>query len=109
MAENKKPIFIVATANNTDFLPSYLIWKGRLDKVFLVDFPNQEILTEIFSIRFNKRNIDLSPIDLTKLMQRSLGFPGAEVEQVVLSALYQAMALKQEVETKHLLPANSQY
>jgi hypothetical protein len=31
------------------------------------------------------------------------------VEQVVVSALYQAMALKQEVETKHLLPTNSQY
>lgn len=109
MVDNKKPVFIVATANNIDALPTELIRKGRLDEVFFVDLPDKETLTEIFSINLNKRSIDLSPIDLTKLMQHSLGFSGAEVEQVVVSALYQAMALKQEVETKHLLPTNSQY
>ena len=103
MAENKKPVFIVAAANNIDALPPELIRKGRLHEVFFVDLPDKETLTDIFSIHLKKRNIDLSPIDLTELVQHSLGFSGSEVEQVVVSALYQAMALKQEVDTKHLL------
>ncbi|TNF39103.1 MAG: AAA family ATPase, partial [Gammaproteobacteria bacterium] len=37
MAENKQPVFIVATANQIDSLPPELIRKGRLDEIFFVD------------------------------------------------------------------------
>lgn len=103
MAENKKPVFIVATANNIDALPPELIRKGRLDEVFFVDLPDENTRGDIFSIHLNKRNIDLSSIDLPELVQQSQGFSGSEVEQVVVSAMYQAMALKQDVATEHLL------
>lgn len=103
MAENKKPVFIVATANNIDVLPPELIRKGRLDEVFFVDLPDEDTRSKIFSIHLSKRNIDLSSINLSKLVQQSQGFSGSEVEQVVVSALYQALALKQDVATEHLL------
>jgi SpoVK/Ycf46/Vps4 family AAA+-type ATPase len=37
MAENKQPVFIVATANNIEALPPELIRKGRLDEILIVD------------------------------------------------------------------------
>jgi len=103
MAENKKPVFIVATANNIDALPPELIRKGRLDEVFFVDLPNEDTLGEIYSIHLNKREIDLSSIDLSELAKHSQGFSGSEVEQVVVSAMYQALALKQDLAIGHLL------
>jgi SpoVK/Ycf46/Vps4 family AAA+-type ATPase len=103
MAENKKPVFIVATANNINALPPELIRKGRLDEVFFVDLPDEDTRSKIFLIHLSKRNIDLSSINLIKLVQHSQGFSGSEVDQVVVSALYQALALKQDVATEHLL------
>jgi SpoVK/Ycf46/Vps4 family AAA+-type ATPase len=77
MAENKKPVFIVATANNIDALPPELIRKGRLDEIFFVDLPNEETLGELYSIHLNKREIGLPSIDLSELAKHSQGFSGS--------------------------------
>lgn len=103
MAENRKPVFMVATANNIDALPPELIRKGRLDEVFFVDLPNEETRQEIFSIHLEKRKIDSSLIEIDKLVQQSQGFSGSEIEQVVVSAQYQALAIKKPLDTELLL------
>ncbi len=40
MAENKRPVFIVATSNDIAELPPELVRKGRMDEIFFVDLPD---------------------------------------------------------------------
>ena len=43
MAENDRPVFIVATANDVSALPPELIRKGRLDEIFFIDLPSPSV------------------------------------------------------------------
>ncbi|NKB34941.1 MAG: AAA family ATPase [Pseudomonadales bacterium] len=97
MAENEKPVFIVATANDIQALPPELIRKGRLDEIFFVDLPDEATRAEIFSIHLKKREVDPANIDVNSLATMTEGFSGAEIEQAIVSALYHAFAEKQEL------------
>jgi ATP-dependent 26S proteasome regulatory subunit len=88
MAERRKPVFLVATANDITRLPPELMRKGRVDEIFFVDLPDAEVRTEIFSIHLRRRGEDPDAFDLGELAQRCAGFSGAEIEQVVVSGLY---------------------
>ncbi len=92
MAENDKPVFIVATSNAIDQLPPELVRKGRLDEVFFVDLPATEVREAIFHIHADKRELDKSSFDVAKLASLTEGFSGAEIEQLVVSAIYSAHA-----------------
>jgi SpoVK/Ycf46/Vps4 family AAA+-type ATPase len=88
MAERTSRVFIVATSNDISRLPPELVRKGRLDEIFFVDLPKADIRAEIFRIHLAKRSQDADAFDLAKLAELSHGFSGAEIEQVVVSALY---------------------
>ena len=92
MAENKKPVFIVATSNDIQRLPPELIRKGRLDEVFFVDLPKREVREAIFRIHADRRDLDKSSLNLGKLADMTDGFSGSEIEQLVVSAIYSAHA-----------------
>ena len=102
MAEKKQSIFIVATANEIDRLPPELIRKGRLDEIFFVDLPEEDVREEIFAIHINKRDKDANTFDLKRLGKISTGFTGAEIEQAVVSALYLAKEREEDLNTEHL-------
>ena len=103
LAENKSHVFVVATANNIDELPPELIRKGRLDEIFFVDLPNAEIRQQIFSIHLEKRKVASAGVNLEAVAQACEGFSGAEIEQVVVSALYAVRAGEVEMNTQHLI------
>ena len=90
MAENDKPVFIVATSNDITELPPELVRKGRLDEVFFVDLPDEQVRREIFRIHLNKRGIDDDAFDLAGLAAAADGFTGAEIEEAIVSARYLA-------------------
>lgn len=90
MAEDRAPVFIVATANDIAELPPELVRKGRLDEVFFVDLPDAAIRQEIFRIHLAKRHLDPEVFDLEALAQAADGFTGAEIEQAIVSARYLA-------------------
>ncbi len=92
MAENSKPVFIVATANDIADLPPELVRKGRLDEVFFVDLPDAPVREEIFRIHLTKRGLDAAAYDLPALAAAAEGFTGAEIEESVVSARYLAGA-----------------
>jgi SpoVK/Ycf46/Vps4 family AAA+-type ATPase len=92
MAERKSKAFIVATSNDISQLPPELVRKGRLDEIFFVDLPKQKIREDIFRIHLEKRAQDHTRFDLTALADISDGFSGAEIEQVIVSALYSVAA-----------------
>ena len=102
MAENKAPVFIVATSNNIESLPPELIRKGRLDEVFFVDLPDTKIRREIFQIHFSKRKLDNKDIDFDQLAILTEGFSGSEIEQLVVSTVY-ATHDKHDISTEALI------
>ncbi|MCP3665364.1 MAG: AAA family ATPase [Gammaproteobacteria bacterium] len=103
MAERREQVFIVATANNIQKLPPELIRKGRLDEIFFVDLPDDEVRREIFEIHLRQRNLPPSRFDLDLLADISDGFTGAEIEQAIVSARYAAQSRDQSLDTDHLL------
>jgi SpoVK/Ycf46/Vps4 family AAA+-type ATPase len=103
MAEHDRPVFIVATANDVQSLPPELIRKGRLDEIFFIDLPKEGVRQNILHIHLEKREVDASQIDLRQLAIASEGFSGAELEQVVVSALYAAHGMKIPLTTQIMM------
>lgn len=90
MAEIQKPIFVVATANSVENLPPEMLRRGRFDELFFVDLPNFEERQHIIGIHLKKRGWKTEQFDVTDLARRSEGFSGAELEQIVVTALIDA-------------------
>lgn len=55
LQEKKHSVFVVATANNIDYLPPELLRKGRFDELFYVNFPNESERKSILEIHLEKR------------------------------------------------------
>jgi SpoVK/Ycf46/Vps4 family AAA+-type ATPase len=100
MQEKVKPVFVVATANDISALPPEMLRKGRFDEIFFVDLPTKRERADIFSLHLKKKIKDpqvLGSLKITseacaKLAEATEGFIGAEIEQVVVSALFEAFA-----------------
>ena len=105
LSEKQAPVFVLATANNISQLPPELLRKGRLDEIFFVDLPNAAERGQIFQIHLRKRNRNPKGFDLSALVQASEGFSGAEVEEAVISALYDVFYKGKELETEDILGA----
>jgi len=96
MQEKTSPVFVMATANRVEKLPSEFLRKGRFDEIFFVDLPNSEERRDIFEIHLKKRRRDISRFDLEQLTKVCEGFSGAEIEQGLISAMYEAFAQGRE-------------
>ncbi len=105
LAERKQPVFLVATANDISALPPELMRKGRLDEIFFVDLPDHAVRQDIFRIHLQKREQPAEQFDLEQLASHSEGFSGAEIEQAVVSGLYQAYAREEALANEHILQA----
>lgn len=98
MQEKTEPVFVIATANDISSLPPELLRKGRFDEIFFVDLPTQKEREKIFKLHIDKRVRDSSvPHDLAadddvcrELAGMTAGYVGAEIEQIVISAMYEA-------------------
>jgi ATP-dependent 26S proteasome regulatory subunit len=108
LSEKTAPVFVVATANDVSQLPPELLRKGRLDEIFYVDLPSPEERTEVFRIHLAKRGRDPEQFDLDALAEASREFSGAEIEEAIISALFDAFYAKGELETAHILETLSQ-
>ncbi len=91
MQEKKSAVFVVATANDIMKLPPELMRKGRFDEIFYVQLPKPEERRKIFEIHIQKRRPqDLEEIDISKLVQRTDGYSGADIEGVVKEGIERA-------------------
>lgn len=108
LSEKKAPVFVVATANDISQLPPELLRKGRLDEIFFVDLPKPEERMEVFRIHLAKRGRDAAQFDLTQLALTSEKFSGAEIEEAINSALYDAFYARKVLTTEHILTALAQ-
>ncbi|MCU0566926.1 MAG: AAA family ATPase [Oculatellaceae cyanobacterium Prado106] len=96
MQEKTSPVFVMATANRVERLPGEFLRKGRFDEIFFVDLPNAEERKDIFRIHLSKRRTDITRFDLDQLVLVCDGFSGAEIEQALVAAMYEAFAQDRE-------------
>jgi AAA+ superfamily predicted ATPase len=90
MQEKQTSVFVVATANDISSIPPELLRKGRFDEIFFLDLPNTEERKEIFSVHLHKRHRLPQDYDTNRLATATEGFVGAEIEQVIVDAMYLA-------------------
>ena len=96
MQEKKSPVFVMATANRVERLPGEFLRKGRFDEIFFVDLPSSAERRDIFRIHLGKRRSEIDRFDLEQLTKVSDGFSGAEIEQAIIAAMYDAFAQDRE-------------
>ncbi|MEN8222404.1 MAG: AAA family ATPase [Acidobacteriota bacterium] len=90
MQEHTSEIFITATANRIDLLPAELLRRGRFDQIFFIDLPTRKEREEIFTIHLKSRENDMGNFNIPQLAQITKGWSGSEIEQVIISGMYEA-------------------
>ena len=103
MQEKTQPVFVVATANEVRALPPELLRKGRFDEIFFVDLPDIHERLEILDIHLRQRNRAPEKFDLTFVTEETERFSGAELEEVVISGLFNAFSEGRPLNTIDLL------
>ncbi len=100
LSEKTSPVFVIATANDISKLPPELLRKGRLDEIFFVDLPNAEERAEILRIHLNKRGRPAEKFDVNALAEASEGFNGAELEEAIIAAMFDAFSNETDIDTE---------
>ena len=105
LQDRKAQVFVVATANAIRHLPPELLRKGRFDEIFFVDLPKEGERVDILKIHLAKRKRDAAKFDLSRMSQQCEGYSGAEIEQAIISAMYNAFDEQRDINTKDVLQA----
>ncbi|QIG44475.1 AAA family ATPase [Nocardioides anomalus] len=99
MQEKTATVFVIATANKVDGLPPEFLRKGRFDEIFFVDLPTQSERYEIWRLHLDKRlakskagGLPITHGLLEQLSKSTEGFAGAEIEQLVVTGLFDAFS-----------------
>lgn len=108
LQEKKKEVFVVGAANDLTIVPPELLRKGRFDEIFFVDLPDAAEREQIFRIHLKRRKQKPEGMDLKRLAAATEGFSGAEIEQVVVSALYRTLQQKTSLIAEGILEEISQ-
>jgi hypothetical protein len=107
MQEKKAPVFVAATANAVEMLPAEVLRKGRFDEIFFVGLPDLKGREEIFRIHLAKQKVDLNASDVHLSAEVTEGYSGAEIEQAVLTAVFEALAEHRPMVQQDLMVAFS--
>jgi len=107
LQEKTAPVFVVATANDVSQLPPELLRKGRFDEIFFVDLPSSAERKEILEIHLRRRERDPAGFDLGALAGKAEGFSGAEIEEAIISGMYQAFYEGRDLLTEDIANAVS--
>ncbi|MEU0553215.1 AAA family ATPase [Dactylosporangium sp. NPDC006015] len=113
MQEKTKPVFVIATANDIERLPAELLRKGRFDEIFFVDLPTRTERASIWRVHLGKRlrhkavagELTVDERVVAELCDFSAGYSGAEIEQAVVSGLFDAFAERRPLRQDDLIRA----
>jgi SpoVK/Ycf46/Vps4 family AAA+-type ATPase len=78
-----------------------LLRKGRFDEIFFVGLPSKIEREQIFMVHLRNKGQNLPSAALQECILLSEGFSGAEIEEAVITAMYQAFD-----QDRNLLPAD---
>jgi len=108
LQEKTTPCFVIATVNRIDNLPPELLRKGRFDEIFFVGLPDETERESIFKIhieRYGRSMKDFKASDLKSWVKASSDFSGAEIEEAIVSGLYNAFHHDRELTSDDVLKA----
>ena len=103
LQERPGGVFLIATCNDVETLPSEFVRRGRFDEIFFVDLPDPTERRSILELHLRRRRRDPASFDLTAVAAASDGFTGAELEAVVVGGLYRAFGQGHDLDTDDLL------
>ena len=93
LQECKKQVFVVATANDINMLPTELLRRGRFDELFFIDLPTADERREILSIYMKKYlRIDFAGSFAENIVNLTDGFTGADLESTIREIAYRMVA-----------------
>ena len=107
MAEKDSAVFVIATANAINNLPAELLRKGRFDEIFFLDLPNSEERLSILDLHLKKRRPSYN-FPLSTIIDRTIGYSGAELEQAVIEGMHLSFSERRELMEKDLIKAVSE-
>ncbi len=112
MQEKTSPVFVIATANRVETVPAEFLRKGRFDEIFFVDLPTVAEREHIWSLHLRAKLqgeaaaiLSITAPLLRRLAEASEGYSGAEIEQAVVAAMYDAFAEQRAVGEADLFQA----
>ena len=106
MQEKKSAVYVIATANSIAALPQELLRKGRFDEIFFVDLPTEKEREEIIKIQIKNKGRNPENFEIKEISTKCEGFTGAEIEETVVSALFNAYANNaKEIENADIINA----
>jgi SpoVK/Ycf46/Vps4 family AAA+-type ATPase len=105
LQERRAPVFVAATANEVERLPPELVRRGRFDEVFFVDLPSSKERAQILAVHLQRRGRDAGAFAAAELARELEHWSGAEIEQMVSSALFRAYAEQRDLSEEHLRAA----
>ena len=95
---NSSPVIVLAATNRPDVLDPALLRPGRFDRQVVVDRPDIAGRTAILKVHSRGKPLDES-VDLRELAQRTPGFSGADLENLLNEAALLAARRKEDVIT----------
>ncbi len=106
MQERDGEAFVIATANDVSSLPPELLRKGRFDEVFFVDLPNVVERAGVLKAALKANGREKVKINFEAVVDATNAFTGAEIAELVPTALYVGFADgAREITTQDLLDA----
>ena len=110
LSEKKSSVFVVATANNINALPSEIIRKGRFDEVFFIGLPNLEEKKLIFKVHLSRlRPKSWNTYNINLLGEMAKRFSGAEIEEVIVESMHTAFSENREFTESDIIEAIGQF
>jgi SpoVK/Ycf46/Vps4 family AAA+-type ATPase len=104
LSEKTTPVFVVATANNIEWIPPEILRKGRFDEVFFLGLPTREERQSIFTVHLSRVRPDsIKKLQLSLLSELSKDFSGAEIEQIVIEAMRIGFSESREFDHEDIL------
>ena len=104
LQENKKPVFVIASANSVEDLPPELIRKGRFDEIFFVDLPKKEEREGILKLYAKKYlRVQLTSPFLDQLVELSEGYSSSDIEATMRAIAYKLIAVPDTKITENLI------
>ncbi len=83
--ESNKGILVIAATNREDVLDPALMRAGRFDRTITVNLPDRKGREAIFRVHARNKKIDPS-VDFAALAKRTVGFSGADIENILNEA-----------------------
>lgn len=102
MQEKTKPVFVVATSNGVHKLPPEFLRKGRFDEIFYIGLPNKDDRKAIIKIHLDKIKEHMLNDHIDKLASETRFYTGADIEQLLQEALYEAFDKDEILSYEHI-------